>query len=120
VQDLTPSRAIRQACELLAARREADAGCMMAKGQGRNRVQLWAPNDATLRAHQSEHRWATRLQQALDEDRFELDLQRVLPAAQWACAAAPIASTARNSLLQQVFVETLKEAIISDPAWNGG
>ncbi len=63
-----------------AALREADACCMIAKEQGRNRVQLWAPDDATLRAHQSEHRWATRLQQALDEDRFELDLQRVMPA----------------------------------------
>jgi diguanylate cyclase len=62
------------------AMREADACCMLAKEQGRNRVLLWAPDDATLRAHQSEHRWATRLQQALDEDRFELDLQRVLPA----------------------------------------
>ncbi|HEY1131800.1 MAG TPA: EAL domain-containing protein [Roseateles sp.] len=62
------------------ALREADACCMTAKEQGRNRVQLWAPDDAALRAHQSEHRWATRLQQALDEDRFELDLQRVLPA----------------------------------------
>jgi diguanylate cyclase len=62
------------------ALREADACCLFAKEQGRNRVQVWAPNDATLRAHQSEHRWATRLQQALDEDRFELDLQRVLPA----------------------------------------
>lgn len=62
------------------ALREADACCMIAKEQGRNRVQLWAPNDAALRAHQSEHRWATRLQQALDEERFELDLQRVLPA----------------------------------------
>lgn len=63
-----------------AALREADACCMMAKERGRNRVQLWAPDDAALRAHQSEHRWATRLQQALDEDRFELDLQRVMPA----------------------------------------
>ena len=62
-----------------AALREADACCMIAKEQGRSRVQVWAAGDATLRAHQSEHRWATRLQQALDEDRFELDLQRVLP-----------------------------------------
>ncbi|HEV6967451.1 EAL domain-containing protein [Roseateles sp.] len=62
------------------ALREADACCMIAKEQGRNRVQVWAPDDAALRAHQSEHRWAMRLQQALDEDRFELDLQRVLPA----------------------------------------
>ena len=34
--------------------------------------------------------------------------------------AAPIAATARISLHQRVFVETLKEAITSDPAWNGG
>lgn len=63
-----------------AALREADACSMIAKELGRNRVQVWADDDATLRAHQSEHRWATRLQQALDEDRFELDLQRVMPA----------------------------------------
>jgi diguanylate cyclase (GGDEF)-like protein/PAS domain S-box-containing protein len=62
------------------ALREADACCMIAKERGRNRVQVWARDDAALRAHQSEHRWATRLQQALDEERFELDLQRVLPA----------------------------------------
>lgn len=34
--------------------------------------------------------------------------------------AAPIAATARISPHQQVFVETLKEAITSDPCWNGG
>lgn len=34
--------------------------------------------------------------------------------------AAPIASTARISLHQRVFVETLIEAITSDPGWNGG
>jgi len=62
------------------ALREADACCMTAKELGRNRVQVWARDDAALRAHQNEHRWATRLQQALDEERFELDLQRVLPA----------------------------------------
>jgi homoserine O-acetyltransferase/O-succinyltransferase len=34
--------------------------------------------------------------------------------------AAPIAATARVSLHQIVFVDTLIEAITSDPAWNGG
>jgi homoserine O-acetyltransferase/O-succinyltransferase len=34
--------------------------------------------------------------------------------------AAVIAATARISMHQQVFVETLKEAITSDPCWNGG
>jgi homoserine O-acetyltransferase len=34
--------------------------------------------------------------------------------------AAPIAATARISLHQRVFVEALKEAITSDPSWNGG
>jgi diguanylate cyclase (GGDEF)-like protein/PAS domain S-box-containing protein len=63
-----------------AALQAADACCMTAKERGRNRVQLWSADDVALRAHQAEHRWATRLQQALDEERFELDLQRVLPA----------------------------------------
>ena len=34
--------------------------------------------------------------------------------------AAPIAATARISLHQRVFVQALEEAIMSDPAWNGG
>ncbi|EBA07879.1 alpha/beta fold hydrolase [Sagittula stellata] len=34
--------------------------------------------------------------------------------------AAPIAATAQISLHQQVFVQALEEAIMSDPAWNGG
>lgn len=34
--------------------------------------------------------------------------------------AAPIAATARISLHQKVFVETLIDAITSDPRWNGG
>lgn len=39
---------------------------------------------------------------------------------QMVARAAPIAATARISLHQQIFVETLKEAITSDPRWNGG
>ncbi|RZL36306.1 MAG: EAL domain-containing protein, partial [Rubrivivax sp.] len=62
------------------ALREADACCILAKEQGRNRVLVWTPDDAAVRAQQSEQGWATRLQQALDQDRLELDLQRVLPA----------------------------------------
>lgn len=34
--------------------------------------------------------------------------------------AAPIAATARISLHQKVFVQTLEETIKSDPAWQGG
>ena len=34
--------------------------------------------------------------------------------------AAPIAATARISLHQRVFVESLKQALTSDPAWNAG
>lgn len=34
--------------------------------------------------------------------------------------AAPIAATARVSMHQKVFVQTLEEAITSDPAWRGG
>lgn len=34
--------------------------------------------------------------------------------------AAPIAATARISLHQKVFVQSLEEALMSDSAWNGG
>jgi len=34
--------------------------------------------------------------------------------------AAPVAINARNTDHAFVFTETLNEAIMSDPAWNGG
>ncbi len=57
----------------------ADTSCYAAKEAGRNRVHLWLDTDRTLRARQGEMQWATRLAQALDEDRFQLYAQKITP-----------------------------------------
>lgn len=55
----------------------ADTACYAAKEAGRNRVHTWVDSDASMRARNSDMRWATRLSQALDEERFVLFAQRI-------------------------------------------
>lgn len=55
----------------------ADASCAIAKDSGRNRVQIWQDSAAALKLRQSEVHWASRLEQALDEDRFVLFAQKI-------------------------------------------
>lgn len=57
----------------------ADTSCYAAKEAGRNRVHLWFDTDQAMRARQGEMQWASRIGQALDEDRFELYAQRITP-----------------------------------------
>ena len=53
----------------------ADASCAIAKDSGRNRVQIWQDSAAALKIRQGEVHWASRLETALDEDRFVLFAQ---------------------------------------------
>jgi|HubBroStandDraft_1064217.scaffolds.fasta_scaffold00118_37 diguanylate cyclase (GGDEF)-like protein/PAS domain S-box-containing protein len=55
----------------------ADTSCYAAKEAGRNRVHAWFDTDQAMRTRHGETQWATRLEQALDEDRFVLFAQRI-------------------------------------------
>ncbi|MDL2339086.1 MAG: EAL domain-containing protein, partial [Pseudomonadota bacterium] len=55
----------------------ADTSCYAAKEAGRNRVHVWFDSDAAMRTRHGEMQWTTRIEQALDQDRFELHFQRL-------------------------------------------
>ncbi len=54
----------------------ADACCYAAKHEGRNRVHQWLESDTIIKQRQGDMRWATRIQQAIEQDQFTLYAQR--------------------------------------------
>ncbi len=57
----------------------ADSACYVAKDHGRNRIHIYQPDDKALARHHGDMLWMQRIQQALNEDRFELHLQLIQP-----------------------------------------
>ena len=57
----------------------ADAACYAAKNAGRNRVHVYHANDEKLAQQQGEMQWVGRLNQALEDDRFCLYYQPIVP-----------------------------------------
>jgi diguanylate cyclase (GGDEF)-like protein/PAS domain S-box-containing protein len=53
----------------------ADTSCYAAKDAGRNRVHIWFDSDETMQARHGEKQWTTRIERALDENRFVLYAQ---------------------------------------------
>ena len=57
----------------------ADSACSHAKDAGRNRVHSFEENDINLMRRRREMQWAARITNALQENRFELYRQTILP-----------------------------------------
>lgn len=57
----------------------ADSACAAAKDAGRNRTQCFQENDIDLMRRRRETQWAARINNALEEDRFELFRQTIMP-----------------------------------------
>jgi len=55
----------------------ADAACYSAKEAGRNRVHAYTDPAGSAQERQGQMRWVTRLQQAIEEDRFTLYCQKI-------------------------------------------
>lgn len=62
-----------------AAMSAADAACYVAKEQGRNRAHLYQADEMNVAEQRSQMLWVSRLTQALDENRFRLYCQTVVP-----------------------------------------
>jgi diguanylate cyclase (GGDEF)-like protein/PAS domain S-box-containing protein len=57
----------------------AESACTAAKESGRNRVHCFEENDLDLMRRRREMQWAARINAALEEGRFELHRQAILP-----------------------------------------
>ena len=55
--------------------READTCCYRAKEKGRNRIQVYQPNDEATTRHQGEMHWVSKIHSGIKEKRFSLFIQ---------------------------------------------
>lgn len=59
----------------------ADQACYLAKDNGRNRVQIYRPDDHEMRTRHGEMQWVEKINSALECDRFALFAQEIRPLA---------------------------------------
>ena len=61
----------------ITAMQAADFSCYTAKEAGRNRFHEWIDSDEKMQMRQDDMQWASRLEHAIDENHFELYVQRI-------------------------------------------
>ncbi len=59
--------------------KQADAACYMAKDLGRNRIHVYQPEDTQMELRHGEMQWVTRINLALEENRYILYAQNIVP-----------------------------------------
>lgn len=55
-----------------------DAACYEAKDKGRNRIQVFEPNDAEFVKHRAETSWIQKIKSGIHKNKFELYFQEIL------------------------------------------
>ncbi|MEM7542191.1 MAG: EAL domain-containing protein [Pseudomonadota bacterium] len=78
----------------------ADTACYAAKDSGRNRIHTYQEDNQLVTTHHGEMRWATRINDALADDRFDLRFQAITP-----LQSAPQANGAHYELLVRMHDE---------------
>jgi diguanylate cyclase (GGDEF)-like protein/PAS domain S-box-containing protein len=87
----------------------ADQACYLAKDNGRNRVQLYRPDDQQVKSRHGEMRWVERLNAALDSGSFVLVAQEIRP-----IGPPPQIATRHSTVLR---FELLLRMVDSDGTW---
>ena len=59
--------------------KQADAACYMAKDMGRNRIHVYHEEDSEIALRHGEMQWVTRIHQAIEDNRFCLYAQPIVP-----------------------------------------
>ncbi len=80
----------------------ADQACYLAKDNGRNRVQIYHPNDRQVQVRHGEMQWVERLHAALDDERFVVVAQEICPVGAPLEADGPLPSRRFEMLLRML------------------
>lgn len=74
---ITTFTAGNASCEQLLS--NVNSACLLAKEDGRDRLQIYTSEDNNLLTQQREMHWVSRINHALEEDRFQLYYHEILP-----------------------------------------